>query len=132
MTKEDSIRCKYCMNYEADGNWCHRGSGDYDKHFASHGEKCNRSYTCHTSENGRCSWFALDALESMARALTGDDNHGQPHQRSDGSYVLSLDDVPYLKKQLENKERPHASTPGCLAIIGISVATALVFAFLLL
>lgn len=96
---EDSIKCKYCSHFEPGANRCHLYH-DFDQSL----DKNGGPFLKETSPNSRCSHFGMTAMDVMVK--------GTAKNRPDGSYLVSLDDDPQLKQQLQSEESSHSSG-GC-------------------
>ena len=96
---ESSIKCKYCSHFEPGVNRCHLYH-DYDQSLDKNG---GGPYLKETSPDSRCSHFGLPAMDVMAKGLVD--------KRSDGSFVVDLNDDPQLKQQLQQEETRRSG--GC-------------------
>lgn len=98
---ESSIKCKYCSHFEPGANHCHLYH-DFDQSV----DKSGGLYYKDTVPDSRCSHFKMTAMDTVAS--------GMLKNRPDGSYLVSLDDDPELKQQLERVEHGNSgSNRGC-------------------
>ena len=98
---ESSIKCQYCSHFEPGANRCHLNY-DFDQSL----DKSGGPYLKETLPNSRCSYFALTAMDTMVK--------GMIEMRSDGSYIVNLDDDPELKRQLQSAASSASSSGrGC-------------------
>lgn len=77
----DSLQCKYCEHYSALIDSCH----------------------LHSHPTKICEFFTLSPMEVML-SYTSKREFGTPARRKDGSYIVSINDVPSVKAELDREK----------------------------
>ena len=96
---KSSIKCRYCSHFEEGSNKCHLYYMFDSSFYKADGTGADADFIKFTSPDDRCDKFALPAMEVIVRSREPR-NGAMFHERPDGSYIVSLSDVPELQDEL--------------------------------